>query len=395
MPKIRRTLYAFFYLEDDRLAGLAPLLRGEVPAERRHATVTAMAILAGERQRLDRDEFELLMSVPADRWVEQDGLPSEAVDQLTAKGLLLTDSHDAHLSSLRDREESLDATEWNLYAALYHFMTQWAGVGSADGEADPELIRESSREAARAVLAEYGPPPPPFPEIESSGAVPLPAIERCGELYETLLARRTTRAFDLHTPMALADLDTVLRYVFGTHGYARNVADAVCIKRTSPSGGGLHPIDVRPVVTNVEGLEPGIYRYDAASHSLVLVSALGQEEGRRMITSFASGQGYFGPAHVSFILTARFYRNHWKYRRHQKAYTGILMDAAHLSQTLYLVSAQLGLGAFVTVAINARDIERRLNLDGVREGVIALTGCGPPASDGSPLELQFSPDPIA
>jgi putative peptide maturation dehydrogenase len=394
MAKIRRTLYAFFYLEDDHLARLSTLLRGEPPSERHQAAVTALAILTGQRHRLDRDDFELLMSVPAERWVEPDGLRPDGVDQLADKGLLLSDSADARLSSLRGRDEALDATEWNLYAALYHFMTQWSGVGSVDGQDDPELVKESSREAARAVVAEYGPPPGPFADLTSTEAVPLPAIERRSELYETLLARRTTRAFDVDIPMALADLDTVLRYVFGTHGYARNVADAVCIKRTSPSGGGLHPIDVRPIVTNVEGVEPGIYRYDAASHSLGLESRLGPEEGRRMITSFTSGQGYFGAAHVAFILTARFYRNHWKYRRHQKAYLGILMDAAHLSQTLYLVSAQLGLGAFVTIAINSRDIERCLNLDGISEGVIALTGCGPRSQDGSPLELQFSPDPI-
>jgi hypothetical protein len=49
-----------------------------------------------------------------------------------------------------------------------------------------------------------------------------------------------------------------------------------------------------------------------------------------------AGQSFFGAAHVSFVLTARFARNHWKYRGHDRAYAGMLMDAAHLSQTLYL-----------------------------------------------------------
>jgi hypothetical protein len=69
------------------------------------------------------------------------------------------------------------------------------------------------------------------------------------------------------------------------------------------------------------------------------------------------------------------------------------MDAAHLSQTLYLVSADLKLGAFVTMAINGRDIEDRLGLDGVTEGVVAMTGCGPRDTMGSPLELSFSAEP--
>jgi SagB-type dehydrogenase family enzyme len=105
------------------------------------------------------------------------------------------------------------------------------------------------------------------------------------------------------------------------------------------------------------------------------------------------GQSYFGAAHVSFILTARFYRTYWKYRRHQKAYAAILMDTAHLTQTLYLVSTDLGLGAFVSIAINARDIEEFLGFDGVHEGVIAMAGCGPRASGESPLELLASTNP--
>jgi putative peptide maturation dehydrogenase len=207
------------------------------------------------------------------------------------------------------------------------------------------------------------------------------------------MERRTTRSFDRDTPMTLAHLDAVLRYVFGCHGYGRNPADVVCIKRTSPSGGGLHPIDVYPIVSNVTGVEPGIYHYNARDHSLVKLSNLEAVESQEMATSFMSGQDFFGAAHVSFVLTARFYRNHWKYRRHQKAYAGILMDAAHLSQTLYLVSAELGLGAFVTIAVNGRDIENCLELDGVSEGVIAMAGCGPKAPHHSPLDLRFSPAP--
>jgi putative peptide maturation dehydrogenase len=202
------------------------------------------------------------------------------------------------------------------------------------------------------------------------------------------MARRTTRAFDADTPMTLEELDTVLRYVFGCHGYAMNTADVVCIKRTSPSGGGLHPVEVYPVVSNVTGVEPGIYQYNVRAHSLIQLESLGAADARSLATSFMAGQTFFGTAHVSFVLTARYARNHWKYRRHDRAYAGILMDAGHLSQTLYLVSADLDLGAFVTMAINGRDIER-LGLDGVAEGVVAMSGCGPRDARGSPLELAF------
>jgi nitroreductase len=67
------------------------------------------------------------------------------------------------------------------------------------------------------------------------------------------------------------------------------------------------------------------------------------------------------------------------------------MDVAHLSQTLYLVAADLGLGAFVTAAINTANIEERLGLDGYREGVLAILGCGRPSSERSAFDPVFEP----
>lgn len=390
MGKVRRSLYAFFYLEDDRLRDIASLLSGK-DQRKREARALGLALLTGQRHPLEREELELLLSVPADGWIDADGLDEDVLRSLIAKGLLLSDGNEPGVTTLRAREDSLLENEWNLYAAVYHYMTQWSGVDSPDAGEDAAGLYARSRAAARSVVEQYGPPPEAIREVKSSKQVRLPAVERNSELYQTLTARRTTRAFAVDTPMTIEQLDTVLLYVFGCHGYARNAADVVCIKRTSPSGGGLHPIDVYPIVSNVSGVDPGVYYYNAGSHSLAKLRELPPDEGRRMATSLMSGQSFFGSAHVSFILTARFYRNHWKYRRHQKAYAGILMDAAHLSQTLYLVSAQLGLGAFLTIAINGRDIEDQLGLDGVSAGAIAMSGCGPRAQGDCPLELSFSP----
>jgi nitroreductase len=62
-----------------------------------------------------------------------------------------------------------------------------------------------------------------------------------------------------------------------------------------------------------------------------------------------------------------------------------------LSQTLYLVCTELGLGAFVTAAINGGNIEERLGLDGYREGAILVCGCGPPGPAAAGLEPEFAP----
>ena len=390
MAKVRRTLFAFYYLEDDIRLDPAALLRGEPPAAPGQARVRALALLTGERHRLEPNEFDVVSRVPATQWIEDEGLDPDALRSLVANGLVLTDGADGRLAALRERDEGLLANEWNLYAATYHYMTQWSGVDGAQGEEDVALLRANARAAARALVQRHGTPPAEFGDVRPGAELSLPGAPREGQLYSALMARRTTRAFDIETPMALEQLGTVLRYVFGCHGYAMNTADVVCIKRTSPSGGGLHPVEVYPVISNVAGVEPGIYQYNARVHSLIQLEGLDADEARALATSFMAGQSFFGAAHVAFVLTARYYRSHWKYRRHDRAYAGILMDAAHLSQTLYLVSADLNLGAFVTMAINGRDIEDRLGLDGVAEGVVAMTGCGPRDAEGSPLELAFS-----
>ena len=71
----------------------------------------------------------------------------------------------------------------------------------------------------------------------------------------------------------------------------------------------------------------------------------------------------------------------------------MLLDAGHLSQTLYLVATDRGLGAFVTDVINNAEIDERLGLDGIDEGVVAACGLGVPAglSPFDPVFRPFSP----
>ena len=388
MTNVRRTRHAFFYLEDDYLLDVEAILRGEVPPLAPRCAVIGLAVLTGTQCRLHAEEFERLLSVPADRWVDADRLEAGLINNLTQHGLLLSDGDDAGLRRLRERDESLSATAWDLHSELYHYMTQWSHITTTEPDDESDIAR--SRGYIAEIAERYGPPPPTFAPRREGQVVPRPGRERQGGLYELLTARRTTRSFDEDVPMTLEQLDSVLLYVFGCHGYTHPLGDLICIKRTAPSGGCLHPTEAYLIVTNVAGLPCGIFQYCGEDHSLVLLSELDAQEARETASSFMTGQYYFGTAHVSFILTARFYRNYWKYRRHHKAYTAILMDAAHLSQTLYLVSGELGLGAYVTVAINGRDIEESLGLDGINEGAIAMAGCGPRTTSISALEPDFS-----
>jgi putative peptide maturation dehydrogenase len=391
MVRVRRSRYLCFFCDDFPFLDIGLLLRGTVePVTVRQ--VYALSILRGEAIPLSADEFELAASTPSDDWVE--AVDEEATRELARKGVLLSDEDDPELDVLRARHESLESMGWNLEAALYYFLSKWRGIDlrRLAGQDEASDLLPPTDEAVRAFVDRFGPPPAAFSSVVTPLAVrELPLVERKGGLYDLLLRRRTTRSFDRGAPLTQRELAVVLRYVFGYHGYAPLLGQVTTLKRTSPSAGGFHPIEAYPLITAVDELDPGLYHYNAAEHALELLAPLGVDEARAAATASVCGQTYLGDAHVLLVLAARFDRAFWKYRNHRKALTALVMDAAHLSQTLYLVATELGLGAFVTAAVNNADIEERLGIDGYREGVLAVCGFGRPAAEPSPFDPEFLP----
>lgn len=334
-------------------------------------------------------ELDVLLSAPTDHWVREEEVGDPVVvRELARKGLLVSDEPDELLAELRARDGRLAEPPWNLYAALHHALTRWRDVSvqvpdeqASEGERAARLERGSP-----AFVERFGRPPPQFHGLGDS--ITLPEPTRTGPLYELLLARRTSRGFDRDTLVTAEELSTVLRYVWGYHGSAQLGEDVVVLKKTSPSGGSLHPIEVYPLVRAVEGIEPGLYHYSVEHHALEPIELLGADDAEALADEFLGGQWYFASAHVLFVMAARFARSFWKYRDHDKAYGSILMDAGHLSQTLYLVCAELGLGAFVAGAINDASIGERLGLPAYGEGALAICGCGQAAPSG--LEPRFA-----
>jgi putative peptide maturation dehydrogenase len=391
MVRVRRSRYVCFFCDDFPFLDVGLLLRGTVEPVTLQQ-VYALSILRGEAIPLSADEFDLAASTPSDDWIE--AVDEEATRELARKGVLLSDENDPELDTLRARHQSLESMGWNLEAALYYFLSKWRGIDMRllAGQDEGSDLLPPTDEAVQAFVDQFGPPPSAFSSVVTPLVVrELPLVERKGELYDVLLRRRTTRSFDRGAPLAQWELAVVLRYVFGYHGYVPLLGQVTTLKRTSPSAGGFHPIEAYPLILAVDELDPGLYHYNPAEHALELLAPLGVDEARAAANAFVCGQTYFGDANVLLVLAARFDRAFWKYQNHRKALTALMMDAAHLSQTLYLVATELGLGAFVTAAVNNVDIEERLGLDGYREGVLAVCGFGRPAAERSPFDPEFLP----
>ena len=377
------------------------LLRGEVAADPR-IRLTADSVLTGTSTPVDEAALALLGDRELSSWVDagelaaRHGAPAQAVDELTRQGLLVSDAEDDHLRELRRRDELLSASGWEPRAALYHFLNRWSDVDLdqplPSNEDEAREIGAARRLQTERFLEAAGPPPPHFHSVANVGVHPLPLADGPEDgIVRTLRQRRTSRVFDREAPLRLDELSRLLATVFGCHGFARVSPSVVNLKKTSPSGGSLHPIEAYPLVIRCRNLEPGLFHYRVEDHALERLESLGEADAEALAEELAAGQGFTRGAAVLFLMTARFGRTFWKYPNHPRAYTVVNMDAAHLSQTLYVACAAQGLGAFFTAAVNGANVERRLGVDPYAEGAIAIAGCGKPRRDPFGLEPVFEP----
>jgi putative peptide maturation dehydrogenase len=271
----------------------------------------------------------------------------------------------------RDADEGFRAQHWHGLAAVQHMAARWEGLDS---------VREAAAEGldtSTGLRDRYGAPPPTLLARSDGGSLhPLPRATRSA--FDELLDRRNScRNFDTGTLLPQAQFAQLMERVFGARGQVHAADDFDVLKKTSPSGGALHPTEAYLIVQRVEDLAPGLYHYRAGEHAL---QRLPWEGSREELGAFARlavvGQQWFADAHVLVVLAPRFARNFWKYRNHSKAYRVCILDAGHLSQTLFLAAAEQRLGAFITAAINEVDIERMFGLTGYADGPLAICGFG-------------------
>ena len=331
-------------------------------------------------------QIELLGRVGDEFWIERERVSAYAseadIDALIERGLLISDdsAHAPHFAA----DTILRKTNWFASAAHLHTRSRWQGVDSRRD--DP---RRNGSVSLEQLVELQGPIPAHFhARCEPTSRLPLPRVET-GTVEELLKTRTTCRNFDLDQDLALPALARALKAVFGEHGLRQLATESFAVKKLSPSGGALHPIEAYLIVQRVDGLEPGLYHYHVGDHALEPLGALKPKAAREVAMLAVAGQEWFADAPVQIVLAARFQRNFWKYRNHAKAYRVIQLDAGHLSQNLFLIAAELGLGAYITGAINEIDLEQAFGLDAMSEGPICVIGLGARASEQ--VTVEFDP----
>ena len=256
-------------------------------------------------------------------------------------------------------------------------MEEWSARNPAAGffHSSTKDVRFSRDRAATARRLQRkfkaDPPPPSVKPYRSVRAVVLPAFDTASGFPRVLLERRTWREFS-REPVTRGDLSALLGLTWRIQWWNRIPGGYRQPRKTSPSGGSLHPIELYVLARNVEGVKPGLYHYAADRHRLELLRA---GATRAQIVRYLPTQTFYGGAAALFLMTAVFARTRWKYE-FPRAYRVILAEAGHLCQTFCLTATWLGLAPFCTMALADSKIEKDLGIDGISESVLYAAGVG-------------------
>jgi len=169
------------------------------------------------------------------------------------------------------------------------------------------------------------------------------------------IAERVSHRRYSDTPLELKELAYLLHV---TQGVKKTTPKATF--RNVPSAGARHAFLTYLHVRNVVGLKPGIYRYHALDHELVLLNE-GEKSGASLKEA-CYGQTMFDQHAVSFIWVADVERMYHVYG--ERGYRYLFLDAGHVCQNLYLACETIDSGTVAVAAYDDDKLNSLLKLDG-------------------------------
>ncbi|MBI2022528.1 SagB/ThcOx family dehydrogenase [Candidatus Daviesbacteria bacterium] len=187
--------------------------------------------------------------------------------------------------------------------------------------------------------------------------LPEPATLDKISLEKALRGRKSSREFSKN-PISLEELSTLLYY----SGGLKTNTPPYLADRFYPSAGARYPLEVYLISQNTE-LPNGLYHYNLRSHGLEVL-----EKWEEFNPDKYFNQEFINKAGVIFLTTAVFFRNSMKYSN--RGYRHILMEAGHLAQNFWLVSASLNLGICGVGGFTDDKLNALLEIDGISEAVL-------------------------
>ncbi len=190
--------------------------------------------------------------------------------------------------------------------------------------------------------------------------LPGPAHDSNTSIEEALLSRRSVREFK-DEPLSLREVSQLLWAAQGITGPGG--------LRTAPSAGALYPLSIYVAAGNVEGIPPGVYRYEPYRHELV--RAAGGDK-RAELSGAALGQPSIKDGAVDIVIAGIYERATGKYNtpvrdeRMGASYpVGVRyvhMEAGHAAQNICLQAVSLHLGTVTIGAFSDGEVKKVMGM---------------------------------
>ena len=296
-----------------------------------------------------------------------DGYPGPGLLALLLDCQILIEIDAANRDTLRKAEGDDGLVLWDFHDLLFHARSTEGRQASPLGGLYPHSGLIAPLPAIR----------PAWP----GKSIKLPESDRITSSLEQLLHdRHSTRDFDDRKPINLAELSTFLNRVArvrakwsGQVDFADVGPDIEYTSWPYPEAGSAFEIEIYLAVANCDGLTPGFYHYDADAHVLAAIDVRPQHF-EAMLQSAEFAMDAPSPPQILITIAARFGRISWKYSA--IAYALILKDVGVLTQTLYLVATDLGLGGCAIGTANIDLFAKMTGLDIHVEGPVGQFGLG-------------------
>ncbi|MFA4860495.1 SagB/ThcOx family dehydrogenase [Methanoregula sp.] len=214
-------------------------------------------------------------------------------------------------------------------------------------------------------------PPLELPADPARPIIDLPRPDSPGiplvDLREAMEQRTSIRSY-AHESLALEELGFLLWCTQGVKTIHGNLATL----RTVPSAGARHAFETYILANDVDGLEPGLYRYLALSHRLQLIET--DPTLALRMTAACFDQQFLLRSGAVFLWTAVPYRMTWRYG--ERGYRDLHLDAGHVCQNLYLAAEAVGCGVCAIAAFDDDAMNELLGINGKAQFLIYLATVG-------------------
>ena len=187
------------------------------------------------------------------------------------------------------------------------------------------------------------------------------------DLRKVIEERKSVRTYH-EKPLSLVELSWLLWCTQGV----KQISERPSTIRTVPSAGARHSFETYLIINRVNGLKPGLYRFIATKHKLLVLDL-----DETLVDKFSAANWsseMLSNSAVIFIWVAISDRMTYKYGN--RGFRYLHLDAGHVCQNLYLASEAIECGSCAVGGFYDDTVNALLNLDGEEKFVIYMGTVG-------------------